>query len=234
MTADPAPGRPSLNLLLAWLSPSFPTGAFSYSHGLEWAVEDGSVTDATSLRAWVEGVIAHGAGRTDAILLAHAYGAAIGGDLHQLADLAELAIAFQPTSERHLEATAQGTAFLSAVRAAWPAPGLDELAARATVGGVAAYPVAFAVSAAAHRVDLEAAIPAYLQSFAANLVSAGLRTIPLGQTDGQRTLAALVPVIAATARDALRAPLEDLGGAALRADIASMRHQTQYTRLFRS
>src|SRR5262249_27678141 len=149
-------------------------------------------------------------------------------------EIAELAIAFQPTRERHLEATAQGTAFLSAVRAAWPAPRLDELAAHATIDGIAAYPVAFAAACAAHGVDLDAAVPAYLQAFAANPGAAGLRAIPLGQTDGQRTLAALLPVIAATAREALTASLDDLGGVALRADIASMKHETQYTRLFRS
>lgn len=231
MAADP---NASLGLLLAWLSPSFPIGGFSYSHGLEWAVEDGTITDAATLRAWMEGVLTHGAGRTDGILIAHAYRAAADNDLDNLTEVAELAIAFQPTRERHLEATAQGTAFLAAVRAAWPASGLDDLAARVTIDGIAAFPVAFAAACAAHHVDLDAAVPAYLQAFAANLVSAGLRAVPLGQTDGQRTLAALLPVIAATAREALTAPLDDLGGAALRADIASMRHETQYTRLFRS
>jgi urease accessory protein len=232
--ADRATDGSTLSLLLAWLSPSFPIGSFSYSHGLEWAVEDATVRDAASLAAWIADVLTHGAGRTDAILIAHAYRAAIDRDLDRLSEVAELAIAFQPTRERHLEATAQGTAFLSAVRATWPAPGLDGLAPRITTDGIAAYPVAFAAACAAHGVDLDAAVPAYLQAFAANLVSAGLRAIPLGQTDGQRVLAALIPIIHETAIKALRTPLEDLGGAALRADIASMKHETQYTRLFRS
>ncbi len=219
---------------MAWLSPSFPVGSFSYSHGLEWAVEDGTVKNASSLASWIEGVLVHGAGRTDAILIAHAYRAALDHDLARLSEIAELAVAFQPSRERHLETTAQGAAFLTAVRAAWPAERLPELATTVTIDGIAAYPVALAAAAAAHDVDLEAAIPAYLQAFAANLVSAGLRAIPLGQTDGQRTLAALLPVIHATATEALAAPLTDLGGAALRADIACMRHETQYTRLFRS
>ena len=234
MTAERATGGSSLGLLLAWLSPSFPIGSFSYSHGLEWAVEDGTVKDAAGLLAWIAGVLAHGAGRTDAILIAHAFRAASEASGDRLAEIAELALAFQPTRERYLESSAQGAAFLSAVQAAWSAPALDQLAAKATAQGLIAYPIAFAVAAAAHGVDLGDAVAAYLQAFVANLVSAGLRAIPLGQTDGQRTLAALLPLIAATATEALAAPLDDLGGAALRADIASMKHETQYTRLFRS
>jgi urease accessory protein len=234
MAADPATTGSSLSLLLAWLSPSFPVGSFSYSHGLEWAVEDGTVKDAAGLTAWIADVLSHGAGRTDAILIAEAYRAASEDDPARLADIAELALAFQPSRERHLESTAQGTAFIDAIRAAWPAPRLDALAAIAAPEGIVAYPVAFALAAAAHRIALTPALAAYLQAFAASLVSAGIRTVPLGQTDGQRVIAALLPGIEEHALAAIGASVEDLGGAALRADIASMKHETQYTRLFRS
>lgn len=219
--------------LLAWLSPSFPVGAFSYSHGLEWAVEDGTITDAATLAAWLGDVLRHGAGGVDAVLFAHTWRTAASSNDTTLDDVAELAAAFQPSKERHLEATAQGRAFLSTVAATWPNARLETLAARLAERPVA-YPVAVAVAAAAHEVPLADALAAYLQAFAANLVSAAVRAVPLGQTDGQRVIAALAPVVAEVAEAALATPLDAIGGAVFRGDIASMKHETQYTRLFRS
>jgi urease accessory protein len=223
----------ALTKLLAWLSPSFPVGAYSYSHGLEWAIADGTVTDAASLKAWLTDIVRHGAGRNDAILFAHAWRAAATDDPAALTEIAELAAAFQPSKERHLETTAQGAAFLTAVTAAWPN---DRLTALATALGdrPVAYPVAVALTAGTHRVPLPAAVAALLNAFVANLVSAGVRAVPLGQTDGQRIIAALAPTVATVAAEAETASLDDLGGAALRADIASMNHETQHVRLFRS
>jgi urease accessory protein len=219
----------SLQKLMAWLSPAFPVGAYTYSHGLEWAIEDGTVTSAAGLQEWLTAILRHGAGRTDAIVFCHAYRA--NGDA--LREVADLAAAFQPSRERHLESMAQGAAFLSAVTAAWPAPPL-EAAAKTLAGGPVPYPVAVAAAAAAHEIPLAPALAAILTAFVANIVSAGVRAIPIGQTDGQRLIAALGPVVAAVAAAAEGASLDDLGGAALRADIASMKHETQYTRLFRS
>jgi urease accessory protein len=231
--ADLPPG--ALQKLMTWLSPSFPVGAYTYSHGLEWAIEDGTVTDAAGLRAWLGDILRHGAGRTDAILFCHAWRAA-GADEHsRLADLADLGVAFQPSKERHLETTAQGRAFLSAVAATWPNQRLTALAAQfPTDRQIIPYPVAVAMAAAVHEVPLAAALPAFLTAFIANIVSAGVRAIPIGQTDGQRIVAALAPVVTDVANSAATASLDDLGGATLRADIASMKHETQYTRLFRS
>jgi urease accessory protein len=225
---------PALQRLLAWLSPSFPVGAYSYSHGLEWAIEDGSVTDAATLAAWVGDVLRHGAGRTDAVLFAHAYRAGRDTDGTALRELVELAAAFQPTKERHLEATAQGRAFLSTIAAAWPVAALGELLADIPRDPPMTYALAVAIAAAAHSVPLTPALTAYLSAFVANLVSAGVRAIPIGQTDGQRIVAFAAPLVEAAAATALAAGLDALGGAALRADIASMKHETQYTRLFRS
>jgi urease accessory protein len=146
--------------------------------------------------------------------------------------VAELAAALAPTKERHLETTAQGNAFVEATRAAWSCAALDRL--KATWGGPVAYPVAVAVAAAGHGVALQPALAAFLQALVANWVSAGVRLIPLGQTDGQRVLAALEPVVTQTAQRAMIGKLDNIGSAAFRADLASARHETQYTRLFRS
>ncbi|MGH2342684.1 urease accessory protein UreF [Segnochrobactraceae bacterium EtOH-i3] len=224
----------ALARLLAWLSPAFPVGAFTYSHGLEWAIEAGDVTSAASLQDWLADVLRHGAGRSDAIFLAHAHRAASAGDAGALREVADLAAAFQPTRERHLEASAQGAAFLSTVRATWPDARLEALADAAGVE-IWTYPVALGLAAGCHGVPLIAAVEGLLAGFAANLVSAAVRAVPLGQTDGQRVIARLAPLTARLAADALAAPLEEAGGGAtLAADIASMRHETQYTRLFRS
>ncbi len=221
----------ALQKLLAWLSPSFPVGAYTYSHGLEWAIEDGTVKTPRDLEAWIADILHHGAGRTDAILFCEAWRAAEADDGARLLHAAELGAAFQPSRERHLEATAQGRAFIVALDAAWPSP---RLAALASSPDPVPYAVAVAAASAAHDVPLASALSAFLSAFVANLVSAGVRAIPIGQTDGQRIIAALAPIVGEVATEAEQASLDDLGGAALRADIASMKHETQYTRLFRS
>ena len=212
--------------LLTWLSPSFPVGAFSYSHGLEWAVEAGEVRDRESLLAWVEDIVLSGAGRNDLVLMAEAWHAAKAKDGGRLSAVAELAVALSPSSERALETEAQGEAFRQAVGTAWP-----EAVSNLTSSP---YPIAVGVAAAGCSVALKPALTAYLHALAANLVSAGLRLIPLGQSDGVRVLAALEAPILTQAEWAADSSLDDLGGFSMIADIASMRHETQYTRLFRS
>jgi urease accessory protein len=218
--------------LMVWLSPAFPVGGFAYSHGLEWAVEAGAVHDTASALDWIVDLVEKASGRNDAILLAAAWRAATAQDAGALAEAAELAVALQPSAERHLEATAQGNAFVAAARSAWAVPSLD-LLSRAWDGDVS-YPVAVGVLAAGHGVPLDATLRAYLTAFSGNLVSAAVRLGPIGQTGGQRIMAALLPIVSAVAREAEAATLEDLGGASFRSDIASLRHETQYTRLFRS
>lgn len=208
--------------LLAWFSPSFPVGAFSYSHGIEWAIEEGLLHDAAGLERWVADVLGHGAGRNDAILLAEAW--RIAGDAQALADLRALAAAMPVTAELALETMAQGTAFARTAALAWGAGQEVEQA----------YPIAVGVAAAEAGLPLQPTLIAYLHAFAANLVSAALRAVPLGQTDGQRTLRALEPVIVRQAALAAASSLDDLGSATLMVDWCSMRHETQYTRLFRS
>jgi urease accessory protein len=222
----------ALYRLMAWLSPAYPIGAFSYSSGIEWVVEAGEISDAMSLRRWLTVMIAEGGGFCDAVFFVHAHRAAGGDDDAALRAVAELAAAFASSKERHLETTAQGRAFLDTTRAAWQCAALDRLTA--VWDDAIALPIAVGVACAGHRVPLVPALHAYLHALAANLISAGVRLVPLGQTDGQRVLAALEPVIVATAERALVTPLDEVGSAAFRADLASMRHETQYTRLFRS
>ena len=223
--------QPTLARLMIWLSPAFPVGGYSYSHGLEWTVEAGKVGDAATLGAWIEDVLTHGAGRCDVIFLAEAWRALAADDIEAFERAAELAAALAPSAERRLETLAQGTAFLAATLAAWPMRELETLAAN---GREVAYPIAVGAAAAAHGLPLVETAQAFAQAFAANLVSAGVRLIPLGQSDGLRVLARLEPIIPGIVAAALGANLEDVGGAAIAADIASMRHETQYTRLFRS
>jgi urease accessory protein len=222
----------SLYRLMAWLSPSYPVGAFSYSTALEWVVAAGDVTCPPTLSGWLTAFLTDGSGFCDAVLFAQAYRACEAGNEKSLYAIAELATALAPSRERFLETTAQGHAFLDVTRATWPCASIDRLCALRT--DAIAYPVAVGVAAAGHAIPLEPSLSAYLQSLVANWVSAGVRLIPLGQTDGQRVTATLEPVVAATAARALATPIDEIGGAAFRADIAAMRHETQYTRLFRS
>lgn len=222
----------ALYRLMAWLSPAYPIGAFSYSSGLEWAVEAGDVVDGETLGRWLAAVIAEGGGFCDAVFLKAAYRAVSLADDQLLVSVAEFAAAFAPSKERHLETVNQGGAFVTITQAAWPCPALAKLAA--LWPGPYALPVAVGVAAAGHQIAVDAALHAYLHALASNLVLAGLRLIRLGQTDGQRLLAGLEGIIGETVMRACSCALEDVGSAAFRADMASQHHETQHTRLFRS
>ncbi|WP_235961253.1 urease accessory protein UreF [Falsiroseomonas selenitidurans] len=224
---------PALARLLAWLSPAYPTGAFSYSHGLEMAVEEGAVADRAGLVAYAEAALAQGAGAVDGGFLALAWRAAVAGDEAALDGLAELAAAMRGTAELALEATQPGGAFALATNAAWPHPGFARFAARHP--GRLTHAVAYGAAAGFHGMPLEPACFGWLAAFAANLVSAGVRLVPLGQTDGQIATAALLPALQAATAAALAATdPEAIGGCAPVIDLFSLRHETQYTRLFRS
>jgi urease accessory protein len=218
--------------LLLWLSPAFPVGSFAYSHGLEWAVEAGDIVDADTLRAWLIDLLNYGAPRADAILFSCAFRAARLADWTALQDIQALAVALAGSAERRLETTAQGAAFLTAMRAAWHCPALDRLPTAR--GEPVAYPVAVGVAAAGSGLDLKISLQAFVLSVLANLVSAAVRLGPIGQTDGQKILAGILLNVRGLAQEAADASLDDLGGCAFRSDIAAMRHETQYSRLFRS
>ena len=232
-TAMATEKTPGILPLMVWLSPSFPVGAFAYSHGIEWAVEVGDIKSAATLEAWLDDllgawrpVVRRGAARRGAS------GRSSRATMWLLAETAELAAALSPSKERRLETLKQGEAFLLAVRASWPCKALDRLAR--IYKGEVAFPVAVGVAAAGHGLALNETLEAYLLSLATNLVSAAVRLVPLGQTDAVKIVAKLAPRVRVIAARAAASTLDDVGGAALRSDIASMRHETQHTRLFRS
>lgn len=227
----PAP-EGSLLPLFAWLSPAFPVGAYAYSHALEWAVEAGDIATSAHLGGWLEDLFAHGFARSDAILLAHAHAAAVAGDGPALMAVNDLAVALAPSAELRLETCQQGRSFLDAVMAAWPAPGIAALAP--VLRPEAAYPVALGLAGAGHALALAPVLEAFLLALAQNLVSAAVRLAPIGQTAGTRVVAALAPMARRLAAEVPALTLDDLGTATFRADLGSFRHETQYTRLFRS
>ncbi|MEI7712213.1 MAG: urease accessory protein UreF [Rhodospirillales bacterium] len=212
----------SLIRLLAWLSPAFPTGGFAYSHGLEWAVDTNEIVDGATLHAWLSNVLKNGSGRNDTILLRHAHRSA--RDPSALAEIVEIGAATAASRERRAESLAQGNAFAAAA-VAWQGAALPPNTP---------YSIAVGALAGANDIPEDDTAAAYLQAFATNLISAAVRLVPLGQNAGLRVLAALEPIVLATAADSREATIEDLGGCAFRSDLAAMRHETQYTRLFRS
>jgi urease accessory protein len=204
--------------LAQWLSPAFPVGAFTHSHGLEAAFHAGWISDAEGLEDWLCDLLTHGSGRSDATFLAAAFHGRV-----PLAGIDAMARAFAPSAERLLETEAQGAAFAQVVGAVWGA-GLDGLT----------YPVALGAAAAREGLALDLTLTLYLQAFTANLIAAAQRLGPVGQTEGQRILHALTPLIEETARAARDGDLDQLASSAFLSDIASMRHETQYSRIFRS
>ena len=231
VTADPLPLAVALPpQLLIWTSPSFPVGAFAFSHGLEKLVEEGRVRDCSGLEALLVDLLGMGTLKNDFILMAAAWRAVTAGVASDYREAAELALALQPSRERHLESVTQGRSFFEAIHAAWPAPKLA-LHPRETE---IAYPIAFALAGAAHELALDAVLAAHGMGFVSNMVSAAIRLSVIGQTDGQRVIAALLPQISTAVARAMTLSLDDLGSALFAADLASLRHETQYSRLFRS
>ncbi|HEY1723195.1 MAG TPA: urease accessory protein UreF [Magnetospirillaceae bacterium] len=240
MVVMDTPTEPTLNSgalvrLLAWLSPAFPVGGYTYSHGVERAVEEGTITDGETLRPWIEAALIYGPARVDADLLRDTWRAVMAGDEVAFERAIALGATMRGTPELALESLQQGESFLTTVSATWPNETLAHWTAllRAT-SRAPAYPVAIGLAAAAHGVPLEATLSAYLHAFAAALVSAAVRLVPLGQTVGQKTLAALEATIAEAAAASLVRTPDQFGSAAPLIDLLSIAHETQHVRLFRS
>jgi urease accessory protein len=219
----------------SWLSPAFPTGSYSYSHGIEWAVEAGYIHDRQSLVDWLEADLCYGSGRNEAIFLIDAWRSAREEDCGKLLEIAELAAAFRGTSELTLETSQQAASCLATLRRVWPDSLLEtlaELLSELRISPVLS--VVLGVRAARQDIPATLALPAFLQSYLANLITAGVRLVPLGQTDGQLAIAELEPAVLAVAAQAQQATIHDLGSVGFMVDLASALHETQYTRLFRS
>ncbi|OSQ40683.1 urease accessory protein UreF [Thalassospira mesophila] len=221
--------------LMTWLGPSFPVGAYSYSHGVEFAIEDGRVKKCDSVITWVEGVLAFGAGRIDGVLFCQAYEAARNRDLEGLIAIGIDADCRRGTAEMALEATAQGRAFVSTLTQVWDDALLASWAASMRDDDrLPSYSVAVAIAAAGADIDLRSALTAFFHAMGANLVSAAVRLVPLGQTDGIRAIAALEGAVELAVIKAMETDPDDIGACAPLIDWTSMKHETQYTRLFRS
>jgi urease accessory protein len=221
--------------LQSWLSPTFPTGSYSYSHGLEWAVEAAYIKDRKSLVDWLEADLCYGSGRNEAIFFSEAWRSARDNDRAKLFEIAKLAASYRGTSEFALESSQQASACRSTLRKVWPDRLLDSLSELLSEHNVPpALAVVLGVRSAREGIPISLALPAFLQSYVANLVTAGVRLVPLGQTDGQLAIAGLEAAVLAASAQARNATIDDLGSAAFMVDLASMAHETQYTRLFRS
>lgn len=216
---------PGLLRLLTWLSPVFPVGSFSYSHGLEQAVHDDLVADTGSLEAWLSDLVESGSAWNDALLLAESWWLARADD--DLAGVAALAEALAGGRERHLESLSQGSAFLDAAQS-WPCSALQRLPRPC------AYPVAVGAVAGAHGIALVSTLTAFLQAFALNQLQASIRLSVTGQSGVTALMARLEPIVLDTARRAAQATLDDLGSATFLGEVMAIRHETLHSRLFRS
>ena len=218
--------------LLIWLSPAYPVGAFAYSSGIEWAVEAGDINSVATLHDWIGDILTLGTGFNDGVLFAQMHRAVAAGDDAAASETAALAAVFVPSRERYEETTKLGRAFIEVTEAAWPCRALTRF--KDMWPGAVAYPIAVGTACAGHDVPLAPALHAFLTAIVANWISAGVRLIPLGHTASQRLLQMLEPIVRETAQRAMTSSLDDLGSATFRADLAGIKHETQYTRLFRS
>lgn len=214
------PIEPHLLTLAQWFSPSYPIGAFSYSHGLETAIVQGHIRSKDDLFSWLEQLLHHGAGRSDALFLAAAFHAQTPETIREIN---ATSVAFAPSRERLLESQNQGAAFCTTTAAVWAEP-LGDLT----------YPVAVGHAAQLHGLPLEATSAMFLHAFVANLIGAAQRLALIGQTSGQDLLRALAPTCETVAAQTRDGDLDQLSGTAFLADILAMHHETQYSRMFQT
>lgn len=216
--------------LLVWLSPFFPVGGFAYSQGLETAVAKRWVSNAASLASWMAALVGHGALANDLVIISLVMRT---GDDEEVGELVELAAALQPSAERAAEALDQGRSFRAAYEAGWAAGAIDPGCWPAD-GVALTLPVAVALGARAYGFSAQPVLDAYAVAQVNNLVSAAIRLGVIGQFDGQRVIADLLPELRTAVARAVDTTVDDLGTASFGADLATMLHETQQPRLFRS
>jgi len=225
----------SLLNLLTLVSPSFPVGGYAYSHGIEYAVERKNIQNEQDLCLWIEAILSQGAGRIDGLLFRITWQAVTDENFNKLKWVAERGDIMRSTNETALESSSQGEAFLETVRGVWESEKIEVvMSIIEEIERKPTYAIAVAIVLAVSGVPLRAALLAYFHSFSSNLVSAGIRLIPLGQAAGQRCIQLIKPIIKTSIEAALCDDFEDIGTAAPIIELASMKHETQYTRLFRS
>ena len=225
----------ALAALLQLSSATLPVGAYSYSQGLESAIEAGWVSDEPSARQWIETVLSEGIARTEAVIVARTFDALAQGSVDELALINARFLASRETRELLAETLQMGRSMRLLVASTLGVDGavrqqLDALEANEGLG----YPIAWAVAAMARRLDTETALLGYLYAALENLVLAAVKTVPLGQSAGQRLLTELgqgLPMMVSVARDC---PLDELTNFLPGQTMASMQHEHQHTRLFRS
>ena len=205
-----------LMILQAWFSPAFPTGAFSYSHGLETAFQNKLVTDGQSLHGLISTLFRHGSGRTDLLFIKAAY--------EGKEEANTLCLALCAGKERLQETIELGQAFSRVVKSSYQIDLSDGLA----------YPVAVGFAARSEKLELTLTLQSYLQAFVANLISVGVRTIPIGQQEGQNCLVGLYSAIEAVSMEASKASLDEVGSAALLSDVMAMKHEITSPRIYRT
>jgi urease accessory protein len=233
MTTKPSVFSPKELLdLMSWLSPSFPVGSFSYSHGLEYAAEKGLIHDRITAEQWIATILNKGSGHSDSILFLETHRAVRAGDKERFEKVSELATAMRSTSELAHESKSQALAFQKAISSAWDKPDFEEW--MSCLPPDFSYPISVATICALSNIEESYSLMAYLHAFMTNLVSAAVRLIPLGQSDGQKIIASLSQILSENLAIILDFPINNIGSAALRVDWTSMKHETQYTRLFRS
>ena len=211
------PTDSKLITVMQWLSPAFPIGGFAYSHGLEWAIDKGYVSNREELKKWISDLLEYGSLKNDAILIKLVLQ---GSDPKEIN---ELAMALCPASERLSETQLQGGAFCKIMREVWSLE-IDDLT----------LPIALALAAKNENIDQNLVLPAYLHSFCSNLISVAMRLIPIGQTDGQKTLRELSPLISDSVRAVAKSDKDDLGSACFLSDVSAMQHEYLQPRVFKT
>ena len=202
--------------LQTWFSPAFPTGAFSYSHGMESAIQDNLIDDAGSLRSWIISLLSYGSGRNDGLFLKAAY--------EGVDEANALCLASCGSKERLRETTELGQSFSRVVRANYDVKLPDRTA----------YPVAVGMTAKQIDLDLALTLQSYLQAFASNLISVGIRTIPIGQQAGQDCMIGLYPIIENMTKKIKSESLNELGSATFVSDLMAIKHENSVPRIYRT
>ncbi len=221
-----------LTRLLQLASPALPVGAYSYSQGLETAIDHGLVTDAASATGWILDILRFSLGSFEAPLLWRMSGALEEDDFILFAHWNTTFRAGRETAELRTETLQMGHALRALIKEL-PCCGADDIG-RLDGAGALTFPAAFSFAAHHMAVDRHAALVGYLWSWLENQVMAALKAIPLGQSAGQRMLAAIGAQLPEAAQRAMQLGDDELSNFAPGLAIVSSRHETQYSRLFRS